>query len=1052
MSPNKPVIESWATVTKIPDYQYVVGEILFRRIFELNGDALAFFSFAKTYKPDDDALYKDPLFRVHAAAVVGTVTAAVDLLEKEDMDTLITVLRDLGAKHAQFNFTKVHYDLVGESLLYTLEKGLGFAFTPKVKEAWVRVYDVIAKQMMLGAEEVKGNRFSPQAAPIRNEGIKSQFASKRAFSSDVDDVWRQTSTRILEAPVGSLDDPKTRTECHMAILWWLNNAPANEGACMALRLLERIQKDDISIENEGILEEIASDSTEDLFTTDLLSLVVNTWRLAAAEDPLLFGGDHELSARSLFERIKALGASGSSILQPDIHTFSMIMDGAIHDSRPSVKVGQDILQYLLLRAPTHPHLRPNVYTFSTMMNIWVKSGRAEAPDKIEELLEQMHELSYEEPEWDVAPNQVTYSTAIDCWAQQGRPDRVETLLQEMYEESRNGNEALKPGLACFNGYLVALAKSGDVDKAQSLLDQMEHLYESGELNDQPSLISYSTVLSAFANSKSDPEVAESILQRMIDQDIAPNAISYNSVINAHINSRNIERAEELLGEMHHSFLQGNVDVRPTVQTYTVVLSGWSKLRASDAGERGERLLHLMRDLANSGELDGPPDIVAYNAVLDCWAKSKSPNAMSRAQALLQSMESDGIQPDAYSYNILIRSFTRSRKIVEAEGVLRTMMDAGVEPDITSYNTLLDGWSKSSLRQSSTRIRSLFRVLREHERLEPDLVTYNTLLHSYSRRGDGEQAESLLDEMCRHGSRLRPDSISFNTVISAWAQSTDPESPQRAEAILERMIEIGGRVRPDVISFNSVMGGWVRSRSPKAFQQGQKLLSMMNEMALRPDPVTFNTMIATCGLMYTSDGNLDDATGDEISGGDLSEDATSIDPALQAESILEDMKIHYVPNGKTYGAMINVWARSHAPNAGEKAGAHLRELLRKVSSGEINEDLRTFEFTSTIRAWGHPGDSNAVYKADEILHLLLRYNSKQKQSAEGDGRRTKALVVPDKFLFHAILKVLAASNVRDKPKYADRLLQLMKECEVKPSRAVVQLLEICYRQRTQEMTG
>ncbi|KAL3944653.1 MAG: hypothetical protein SGBAC_001260 [Bacillariaceae sp.] len=149
------VVESWATVSQIPNYQKVAGEILFRRIFELNGDALAFFSFAKTYNPDDDALYKDPLFRVHAAAVVGTVTAAVDLLEKEDMDTLISVLRDLGAKHAQFNFVKVHYELVGESLLYTLEKGLGFAFTPKVKEAWVGVYDVIAKQMMLGAEEAK---------------------------------------------------------------------------------------------------------------------------------------------------------------------------------------------------------------------------------------------------------------------------------------------------------------------------------------------------------------------------------------------------------------------------------------------------------------------------------------------------------------------------------------------------------------------------------------------------------------------------------------------------------------------------------------------------------------------------------------------------------------------------------------------------------------------------------------------------------------------------------------------------------------------------------
>ncbi|CAJ1960127.1 unnamed protein product [Cylindrotheca closterium] len=906
------------------------------------------------------------------------------------------------------------------------------------------------------------NRFVRKDVPIQieNEGNKFRLISKRSLSSDMDSVWRHTSTRLLETPIGSFDDPKTRTECHMAVLWWLNDAPADEGTSMAIRLLERIQKDDQTLrQNKESLDWIAGEATEDLFTTDLLNLVVNNWRKAAAEKPLLFGGDPELSASSLFERIKALEASSSTILKPDVHTFSMIMDGAIHDSRQSVIVGHDILQYLRIHATNHPRLRPNVYTFSTLMNSWVKSGRAEAPDKVEELLEQMHELSFEEPEWDVAPNQVTYATAIDCWAQKGRPDRVEFLLQEMYEESRNGNEELKPALACFNGYLVALAKAGDVDKAQSVLDQMERLYESGELNEQPSVISYSTVLSAFAKSKTEPEVAESILRRMIDQDISPNVISYNSVINAYVNSRNIERAEELLGEMHQSFLQGNIEVRPTVQTYTVVLSGWSKLRSSDAGERGERLLRLMRDLANSGELDSPPDIVAYNAVLDCWAKSRSRDAMSRAQALIRTMESDGIKPDVYSYNILIRSFARARKIAEAEGVLKTMMDAGVEPDITSYNTLLDAWSKSTLRQATARIRSLFRVLKKHERLEPDLVTYNTLLHSYTRRGYGEQAQSLLDEMCGDGSRVRPDSISFNTVISAWAHSTDPEAPQRAEAILERMIEIGGRVRPDVISFNSVMGAWVRSRSPKAFQRCEKLVAIMHEMrqegymTLKPDPVTFNTLISTCGLMYSNDRSLDETAGDGISGDDLSENdvSPSIDPALQAESILEEMKGHYDPDGKTYGAIINVWSRSHAPESGEKAEAYLRELIGKVSSGRVNENLRAFEFTSTIRAWGNSGDPNAIYKADEILHLLLQYNQQQKKIEE-NSRGTKTLVIPDKFLFHAILKVLAASNVHDKPKYADRLLQLMKEYEVKPSRAIVQLLEVCYRRRVEEMTG
>lgn len=150
---NELVVETWGTIKAIPDYKKVAGEILFRRIFELNADALDFFSFAKDYKASDDELYKDVQFVIHSKGVVGTVTAAVDLLEAGDMETLVSVLKELGAKHAQFNFVQAHYDLVEESLIYTLQKALGDAFTPTVKEAWVGVYGVIAEQMMLGAEE-----------------------------------------------------------------------------------------------------------------------------------------------------------------------------------------------------------------------------------------------------------------------------------------------------------------------------------------------------------------------------------------------------------------------------------------------------------------------------------------------------------------------------------------------------------------------------------------------------------------------------------------------------------------------------------------------------------------------------------------------------------------------------------------------------------------------------------------------------------------------------------------------------------------------------------
>ena len=79
------------------------------------------------------------------------LTAAVKGLPR--LDRLIPVLQDLGRRHAEYGVDDSHYETVGAALLWTLEKGLGPAFTPDVREAWATVYAVLATTMKAGAEE-----------------------------------------------------------------------------------------------------------------------------------------------------------------------------------------------------------------------------------------------------------------------------------------------------------------------------------------------------------------------------------------------------------------------------------------------------------------------------------------------------------------------------------------------------------------------------------------------------------------------------------------------------------------------------------------------------------------------------------------------------------------------------------------------------------------------------------------------------------------------------------------------------------------------------------
>ncbi len=69
-------------------------------------------------------------------------------------DTIIPVIQDLGRRHVHYGVQDAHYDTVGAALLWTLEKGLGEAWTAEVHEAWTAAYGLISHVMKEAAAEV----------------------------------------------------------------------------------------------------------------------------------------------------------------------------------------------------------------------------------------------------------------------------------------------------------------------------------------------------------------------------------------------------------------------------------------------------------------------------------------------------------------------------------------------------------------------------------------------------------------------------------------------------------------------------------------------------------------------------------------------------------------------------------------------------------------------------------------------------------------------------------------------------------------------------------
>lgn len=118
---------SWKQVTPIAD---TAAELFYGKLFNLD----------PALKP----LFKGDM-KTQGRKLMGMITTAVNGLT--NLGAIVPAVQDLGRRHVKYGVKDKDYDTVATALVWTLEKGLGEAFTPEVKEAWVTTYGVLAKTM-----------------------------------------------------------------------------------------------------------------------------------------------------------------------------------------------------------------------------------------------------------------------------------------------------------------------------------------------------------------------------------------------------------------------------------------------------------------------------------------------------------------------------------------------------------------------------------------------------------------------------------------------------------------------------------------------------------------------------------------------------------------------------------------------------------------------------------------------------------------------------------------------------------------------------------------
>ena len=122
------VTTSWNSVASIADSAI---EQFYNRLFEIDPSARALFR--ATNMPEQ------------RRKVIEALSLALQSLD--DLDALTPTLEDLGRRHQRYGVTAAHYDSVGQALLWTLEQGLGAAWTPAMAAAWTELFGQLSSAM-----------------------------------------------------------------------------------------------------------------------------------------------------------------------------------------------------------------------------------------------------------------------------------------------------------------------------------------------------------------------------------------------------------------------------------------------------------------------------------------------------------------------------------------------------------------------------------------------------------------------------------------------------------------------------------------------------------------------------------------------------------------------------------------------------------------------------------------------------------------------------------------------------------------------------------------
>ncbi|KAK4478625.1 hypothetical protein RD792_014114 [Penstemon davidsonii] len=290
--------------------------------------------------------------------------------------------------------------------------------------------------------------------------------------------------------------------------------------------------------------------------------------------------------------------------------------------------------------------------------------------------------------------------------------------------------------------------------------------------------------------------------------------------------------------------------------------------------------------------DSRPDTGAYNAVLNACANIGD---VKKFHQLFDEMPEWGCEPDALTYNVMIKLCARVERKDLLVFVLERMIGKGVELCKTTLHSLVAAYvgfgdldtAEEMVQAMRDGRKDLCKLLRDSSKysddeevknesennrndvfgkllpnlidinneplelpvsFEPDSRIYTTLMKGYMKAGRVADTVRMLEAMRdQKDSTSHPDHVTYTTVISAFVKAG---SMDRARQVLKEMARI--RVPANLITYNILLKGYCHRLQ---IDKAEDVIREMIEAGIEPDVVSYNTLIDGCILVDDSAGAL-----------------------------------------------------------------------------------------------------------------------------------------------------------------------------------------------------